>query len=121
MIQSFIDMLMPELLDADAVDSGQGDTLGMHEICKGHHILQDSELECQDLHVRGKSASTPEITDHLEYLPVTVDILAARGCDGLIFGLVQDLVDAGILQASVTGYSDVNGGDILFKRSGHAQ
>ena len=34
-IQSFIDMLMPEL-DADTQDSGQGDTLGMHVICSGH-------------------------------------------------------------------------------------
>lgn len=43
--------------------------------------------------------------------------MAARGCDGLIFGLVEDLVDAGILKSSVTGYSDVNGGQILFRRN----
>ena len=43
--------------------------------------------------------------------------MAARGCDGLIFGLVQDLVEAGILKASVAGYSDVSGGQVLFKRA----
>lgn len=47
---------------------------------------------------------------------MTVDIMAARGCDGLIFGLVQDLVHAGILEPSVAGYSDVDGGQILFRR-----
>jgi hypothetical protein len=43
--------------------------------------------------------------------------MAARGCDGMIFGLVQDLVKEGILKPSVAGYSDVNGGDVLFKRA----
>lgn len=47
---------------------------------------------------------------------MTVDIMAARGCDGLIFGLVQDLVGAGILAPSAAGYSDTTGGQILFKR-----
>lgn len=66
----------------------------------------------------GQAAYFSNITLHEEYLPVTVDILAARGCDGMIFGLVQDLVKAGILKASVAGYSDVSGGEILFKRAG---
>lgn len=48
---------------------------------------------------------------------MTVDILAARGCDGMIFGLVQDLVEAGIIKPSVAGYDDTNGGDILFRRA----
>lgn len=64
----------------------------------------------------GQASYFSEITNHTEYLPVTVDIMAARGCDGMIFGLVQDLVNAGILKASVTGYSDTDGGEILFKR-----
>ena len=42
--------------------------------------------------------------------------MAARGCDGMIFGLVQDLVAAGILEPSMAGYSEGSGGDILFKR-----
>ncbi|KAK3620726.1 hypothetical protein LTR56_023243 [Elasticomyces elasticus] len=64
----------------------------------------------------GQASYLSDITLHEEVLPVTVDIMAARGCDGLIFGLVQDLVKAGILEASVAGYSDVDGGQVLFKR-----
>ena len=66
----------------------------------------------------GQAAYFSNITLHEEYLPVTVDILAARGCDGMIFGLVQDLVKEGVLKTSVAGYSDVDGGEILFKRAG---
>ncbi len=64
----------------------------------------------------GQARYHSEITHHKEYLPVTVDIMAARGCDGMIFGLVHDLVEAGILKASDAGYSDVDGGKVLFKR-----
>ncbi|QIW95774.1 hypothetical protein AMS68_001292 [Peltaster fructicola] len=65
----------------------------------------------------GSAEYNSTITLHTEVLPVTVDILAARGCDGLIFGLVQDLVKAGVLKTSSTGYSLDTGGDVLFKRS----
>lgn len=64
----------------------------------------------------GQAKYYSDITNHTEYLPVTVDIMAARGCDGMIFGLVEDLTKAGIVKPSVAGYSDVNGGEILFKR-----
>ncbi|KAK1056827.1 hypothetical protein LTR74_014638 [Friedmanniomyces endolithicus] len=64
----------------------------------------------------GQASYNSSITLHEEFLPVTIDIMAARGCDGLIFGLVQDLVAAGILKPSVAGYSDVDGGEILFRR-----
>lgn len=47
---------------------------------------------------------------------MTVDILAARGCDGMIFGLAQDLVAIGALQPSLAGYSSNAGGEILLKR-----
>ena len=69
----------------------------------------------------GEASYFSNITLHEEVLPVTVDILAARGCDGMIFGLVQDLVAAGILKATVPGESSITGGEILFKRSSHAQ
>ncbi|GAB7349943.1 hypothetical protein MBLNU459_g0640t1 [Dothideomycetes sp. NU459] len=62
----------------------------------------------------GQASYLSNITGQTEYLPVTVDIMAARGCDGMIFGLVQDLVKAGILEASQAGYSPTNGGQILF-------
>lgn len=64
----------------------------------------------------GSASYFSNITQHEEVLPVTVDIMAARGCDGLIFGLVQDLVDAGILEPSVAGRSLTEGGQILFRR-----
>lgn len=64
----------------------------------------------------GSAAYLSNITQHEEYLPVTVDILAAKGCDGMIYGLVQDLVAAGVLKSSLAGYSSDLGGEILLKR-----
>lgn len=48
---------------------------------------------------------------------MTVDFMAAKGCDGLIFSLVEDLYKAGIVKKSVAGYSSKTGGEILVKRS----
>lgn len=62
----------------------------------------------------GQAAYVSNITQQTEYLPVSVDILAAKGCDGMIFGLVQDLVKAGIINATKAGYSGVTGEKILF-------
>lgn len=53
----------------------------------------------------------------MEYSPVAVTISAAKGCDGMLFGLVQDLVKEGILKPSIAGYSYVTGGDVLYKRA----
>ena len=47
---------------------------------------------------------------------MTVDVMAAKGCDGMIFSLVEDLVKAGILKASVAGGSNTMGGEILYRR-----
>jgi hypothetical protein len=55
------------------------------------------------------------VTNHEEFLPVTIDILAAKGCDGLIVKLAQDLVEAGILPVPETG-GTIYRGDILMKR-----
>ena len=52
---------------------------------------------------------------HEEVLPVTINILAAKGCDGLIFNLVQDLVKAGIVEVPMTGQT-IKGGEILMRR-----
>ncbi|KAK0507521.1 hypothetical protein JMJ35_010044 [Cladonia borealis] len=62
----------------------------------------------------GEAAYNSTITLHTEYLPVTVDILAAKGCDGLIFSLVQDLKEAGIVNTSLTG-GTIYGGEILLR------
>jgi hypothetical protein len=42
--------------------------------------------------------------------------MAAKGCDGMIFSLVEDLFHAGIVKASEAGGSNTEGGQILFKR-----
>lgn len=54
------------------------------------------------------------ITNHTEYLPVTVDVIAAKGCDGLIAKLANDLVEAGILKVPMVG-SSLDGGKILLR------
>jgi hypothetical protein len=38
-----------------------------------------------------------------EMLPVSVDIIAAKGCDGMIFALAKELLDTGILKIPTTG------------------
>ena len=63
----------------------------------------------------GSASYNSTITDHVEELPVTVDIMAAKGCDGVIFGLVQDLVSAGIVNASLTGQT-ITGGEVLLRK-----
>jgi hypothetical protein len=42
--------------------------------------------------------------------------MAAKGCDGMLFPLAEDLPAAGIVAVSKTGYSGVNGGDFLPKK-----
>lgn len=36
-------------------------------------------------------------------LPVAVDIIAAKGCDGMIFELAEELLAAGIIEVPKTG------------------
>ena len=52
------------------------------------------------------------ITNHVEYLPVSVDVVAARGCDGLVAQLAVDLVRGGLLVQPKTG-ARIGGGQIL--------
>ncbi|KAH8652293.1 amidase signature domain-containing protein [Xylariales sp. PMI_506] len=60
----------------------------------------------------GVFADFSDITNHTEYYPVGVDILAAKGCDGLLARLAVDLMAQGVLNVSLTG-STMYGGDIL--------
>ena len=61
----------------------------------------------------GQGTYFSNITLHTEHLPVTIDFLAAKGCDGMIFKLVEDLMAAGIVNTSQTGRT-IDGGEVLF-------
>jgi hypothetical protein len=66
----------------------------------------------------GQAKYFSNITNHEEYLPVTMNIMAAKGCDGMIFSLIRGLVDGGIVKVPKSGRSNVEGGEILNKRWG---
>ncbi|KAJ7901263.1 amidase signature domain-containing protein [Mycena leptocephala] len=63
----------------------------------------------------GQVSANSSITGHEEWFPVAVDIMAAKGCDGLLARLAKDLAAAGILSVPEVGGS-ITGGDILMKR-----
>ena len=56
------------------------------------------------------------ITQHVEYIPVTIDFMAANGCDVMLFSPVGDLLKAGLVYVSQIRMSSVNGGEILLKK-----
>ena len=64
----------------------------------------------------GEAPYNSTITEHVEYLPVTVDLMVAKGCDGMLFNLIEDLYKAGILKKALPGQSGVTGGEMLFRR-----
>ncbi|KAF2830830.1 glutamyl-tRNA amidotransferase [Ophiobolus disseminans] len=64
----------------------------------------------------GEAAYNSTITGHVEYLPVTVNFMAAKGCDGMLFSLIAELHAAGILKTALPGRSGVTGGEILLRR-----
>jgi len=64
----------------------------------------------------GEVAYNSSITGHEEVLPVAVDFLAAKGCDGMLFELVAALYREGILGRVQAGRSGVSGGEILLRR-----
>ncbi|KAK1982199.1 amidase signature domain-containing protein [Colletotrichum cereale] len=66
----------------------------------------------------GEVGGLSAVTKHAEVLPVTVDVMAARGCDGLLVRLAQDLVAAGLLKVPEAG-GTLAGGEVLMKRDVH--
>jgi len=64
----------------------------------------------------GEAEYVSEITGQVEMMPVTVNVMAAKGCDGVIYGVVRDLVEKGILKESLAGRSGVDGGEVLLRR-----
>ncbi|KAL3305718.1 glutamyl-trna amidotransferase [Colletotrichum asianum] len=63
----------------------------------------------------GQVGSVSAVTNHTEMLPVTVDVMAARGCDGLIARLALDLVEDGLVVVPQVG-AGLDGGEILMRR-----
>ncbi|OHE98685.1 hypothetical protein CORC01_05951 [Colletotrichum orchidophilum] len=63
----------------------------------------------------GEVGSVSSVTNATEMLPVTVDVMAAKGCDGIIIRLAQDLVGAGILKVPLAG-GTLAGGEVLLRR-----
>lgn len=51
----------------------------------------------------GQVSTNSSITSHVELLPVTVDVMAAKGCDGLIARLAQDMVAEGVIEIPGVG------------------
>ncbi|KAI9726019.1 MAG: hypothetical protein M1834_009430 [Cirrosporium novae-zelandiae] len=45
----------------------------------------------------GETTYTSTITSHNETLPITINFVAAKGCDGMIFSLVQKMVKEGLV------------------------
>lgn len=64
----------------------------------------------------GEAAYNSSVTGHVEALPVTVDFLAAKGCDGMLFSLINELVGVGIVRKAEAGRSGVEGGETLYRR-----
>lgn len=71
--------------------------------------------ECPDsVFPVGQVSEYSNITQHDEYLPVTVDVMVAKGCDGLLVRLAQDLVGEGLVLVPEAGQT-LYGGDVLMK------
>lgn len=51
----------------------------------------------------GQAAYNSTVTLQTEYLPVSVDLVAAKGCDGMLFALAEELTTAGILRIPGVG------------------
>jgi hypothetical protein len=51
----------------------------------------------------GQAAYNSTISMQEEMLPVAVNLVAAKGCDGIIFTLAEKLLAAGILKVPKTG------------------
>ena len=60
----------------------------------------------------GQATYNSTITLHEEELPITINFLAAKGCDGMLFKLIQQLQTAGIINAVQVGQT-ILGGEIL--------
>lgn len=63
----------------------------------------------------GEVGSLSTVTGQLERLPVSVEVLAAKGCDEVLVRLAKDLVRKGVIGEPKAGGS-LKGAEILFRR-----
>lgn len=63
----------------------------------------------------GEVSEFSDITQHEEWYPVSVDVMVAKGCDGLLVRLAQDLVKEGILPLPKVG-SSIKGSAVTKQR-----
>lgn len=63
----------------------------------------------------GEVTGFSAISNHDEFFPVGVSVMAAKGCDGLLTKLALDLVEAGIIKTPKAG-GTLNGDKILMRR-----
>ncbi|PSR84428.1 amidase signature domain-containing protein, partial [Coniella lustricola] len=71
--------------------------------------------ECPDsVFPVGEVSGFSDITQHNESWPVTVDVLVAKGCDGLLVKLAQDLAAQGLVRIPHVGRS-LEGGAVLMR------
>ncbi|KAL1798509.1 hypothetical protein ACET3X_002546 [Alternaria dauci] len=64
----------------------------------------------------GQMSYYSTITNHVEYLPISINLMVAKGCDSVLLNLVTKLYQRGVLRASAAGASSVDGGEILQKK-----
>ncbi|POS70065.1 glutamyl-tRNA(Gln) amidotransferase [Diaporthe helianthi] len=63
----------------------------------------------------GQTPYNSTITNHVESLPNTINLVTASGCEHMLLRLVADLAEAGVLTTSAVGASSVDGGEILYR------
>jgi hypothetical protein len=64
----------------------------------------------------GEAPYNSTITGHVEYLPVTANLMLAKGCNSMLFSLIRDLYEAGVLKESKVSQSGVTGGYTIKER-----
>lgn len=62
----------------------------------------------------GEFEANSTITNHTQMLPLGLGIMVAKGCDGVLTRLAQDMVKSGIIGNYKAG-GTMEGGEVLFK------
>ncbi|KAI9368169.1 amidase signature domain-containing protein [Aspergillus egyptiacus] len=62
----------------------------------------------------GQARYNSSVTGQEEFIPVSVDIIAPHGCDIMVFNLINELVEEGIVKEPVTGSEMYGDGTIYY-------